>query len=81
MRRREVRRASRFKGLHCQSATSRVFDDKELFREVSKQIARKRVVVRFLYSAVQYLCLLRRGYRVDFVFLPNWVPSRFTNRR
>ena len=37
MRRREVRRASRFKGLHCQSDTSRVFDNKSVFRRVSKQ--------------------------------------------
>jgi hypothetical protein len=37
MRRREVRRASRFKGLYCQSATSRLFDNKSIFRRVSKQ--------------------------------------------
>ena len=37
MRRREVRRASRFKGLYCQSAISRLLDNKSVFRRVSKQ--------------------------------------------
>jgi hypothetical protein len=33
-----VRRGNISKGLHCQSATSRVFDDKDVFQNVSKGI-------------------------------------------
>jgi hypothetical protein len=45
MKRREVRRASMLKDLHCQSTTSRVFDDKDVFREVSK-ISGRRVCIK-----------------------------------